>query len=131
MPGQPLPEAAITRLLAHGVPEPELRAMHVVTGAPGRWVPPLFRAGAMTFGRTVLFRAGRYDRRSPRGLALIGHEAGHITQWWQLGVPRFLLRYARGLLTSRFRHADHPMERPLNQLQRGLQDALEAEADSD
>lgn len=127
MPGRPLPEAAIRRLTAHAVPERELRAMQVVTGMPGCWVPPLLRAGAVTLGRTVLFRRGRYDPHSARGLALIGHEAGHITQWWELGVPRFLYRYARGLLTARFAHARHPLEQRLNEQQRELRTALEGD----
>lgn len=102
--------------------------MCVHTEAPLRLVPPLFRAGAMTFGRHVIFRAGRYDTDSPAGLALIGHEAGHITQWRDLGVPRFLLRYAAGLIESRFSHAKHPLERPLNQRQRELREALGADS---
>jgi hypothetical protein len=127
MPGRPLPEAAINRLVGHGSAEFALLEMRVVTGAPGRWIPPLFKAGAMTFGRTVLFRRGQYAPQTARGLALIGHEAGHITQWRDLGVPRFLVRYSRGLMTARFVHARHPLERPLNELQRDLRAALEAE----
>jgi len=102
--------------------------MRVVTGVPGRWLPPLVRAGAMTFGRNVLFRAGRYDPETASGLALIAHESGHITQWRDLGVWRFLVDYARGLVTARFAHARHPMERPLNQWQQELRELLEAEA---
>lgn len=101
--------------------------MRVVTGAPGRLVPPLFRADAMTFGRHVLFRAGRYDPVSARGLALIGHEAGHITQWSEFGIPGFLVRYGRGLIAARFVHSRHPLEQPLNELQRDLRLALEAD----
>ena len=128
MPGRPLPDAAVARLATHGVPEQELRAMRVVTGVPGRWLPPLFVAASMTFGRQVLFGAARYDPETPRGLALIAHEAGHITQWSDLGAPRFLLRYARGLITARFAHARHPLEQPLNQRQRAIRAALEAES---
>ncbi len=127
MPGRPLPDAAIDRLVAHGVPEDELRSMRVVTSAPGRWLPPLFRASAMTFGRNVLFRAGRYDTDTPRGLALIAHEAGHITQWHDLGIARFLLEYARGQVATRFSHAKHPLERSLNERQRAVRIALDAE----
>lgn len=127
MPGRALPDAAIARLTAHGVPETELRAMRVVTGAPGRLIPPLFRAAAMTFGRHVLFQAGRYDPATARGLALIAHEAGHISQWWDLGVPRFLARYAAGLISARLAHARHPLEQPLNARQRELRAALEAD----
>lgn len=126
MPGEPLPDSAIDRLLVHAVPEDELRAMRVVTAAPGRWLPPLFRASAMTFGRTVVFRAGRYDTETPRGLALIAHEAGHITQWNDLGWVRFLLEYARGQVTSGFSHERHPLERPLNERQRVVRASLQA-----
>jgi hypothetical protein len=101
--------------------------MRVVTTAPGSWLPPLFRAGAMTFGSTVLFRARRYDTESPRGLALIAHEAGHITQWRDLGWVRFLLEYARGQITTGFSHARHPLERPLNERQQAVRAAIEAE----
>lgn len=127
MPGESLSQPAIQRLLAHGVPEDELRSMRVVTGAPGRWLPPLFRASAMTFGRHVLFRAGRYNTNTPRGLALIAHEAGHISQWRELGVARFLLEYARGQIATGFSHEKHPLERPLNERQRVVRTALEAE----
>lgn len=101
--------------------------MRIVTGAPARWLPPLFRASAMTFRRHVLFRSGRYDPGSTSGLALIGHEAGHITQWRDLGVLGFLVAYGRGLLSARFTHARHPLERPLNQRQRIVRAALDAE----
>lgn len=127
MPGRALPDAAIERLAAHAIPEGELRSMHVVTGAPGRWLPGVFGAGAMTFGRHVLFRIGRYDPDTPRGLALIAHEAGHITQWRDLGIPRFVVEYARGLFIARFAHERHPLERPLNERQRAVRAALEAE----
>ncbi|MDA0353188.1 MAG: DUF4157 domain-containing protein [Chloroflexi bacterium] len=127
MPGQRLPEEVIARLVPVGVPEGELRAIRVVTRAPARWLPPIFHANAMTFGRYVLIRAGRYDPETTRGLALIAHEAGHVTQWRKLGVARFFVRYARGLIRARFAHARHPMEQPLNQRQREVRAALDAE----
>ena len=131
MPGQLLSEATIERLTRHAVPEDELRAMRVVTGAPGSLLPPLFKASAMTFGRHVLYRSGRYDTDTPRGLALIAHEAGHITQWQDRGVVRFLVEYARGQIVTGFSHSKHPLERPLNERQRAVRAALEAEERGD
>jgi hypothetical protein len=120
-----LPEAVVARLLSVAVPEDELRAMCVHTGAPARWVPALVRTGAMTFGRHVFFRAGRYDTASAPGLALIAHEAGHIAQYRALGAPRFLVEHARGAVRSRFRHDRHPLEAPLNRRQSEVRRALE------
>jgi len=130
MAGEALPERAIERLLRHAVPEDELRAMHVLTGMPWRLLPPLFGAWAMTFGRHVVFASGRYDLGSSGGLALVAHEAGHITQWRELGVARFALRYGQGLVRSRFKHGRHPMELPLIERQRAVRRALEGEADA-
>lgn len=122
----PLPEDTIALIARHGVSERNLREMVVVTGDPWRRLPPLLGAGAMTFGRRVIFRRGRYDLRSGAGLARIAHESMHIGQWRDLGVPRFAVRYARGLLSSRFRHDEHPMERELVEEQRRLRPILAA-----
>jgi hypothetical protein len=85
-------------------------------------------ASATTLGRWVFFKDGRYRPDTPGGLALIAHEAGHVRQWRELGALDFLLRYGRGLLTSRFRHDDHPMEAPLVEAQRRIRGTLEAES---
>ncbi len=123
---RPLPEKTIAMLARHGVSERNLREMLVVTGNPWRRIPPLFRAGAMTFGRRTIFKQGRYDVGSGRGLALIAHESMHIEQWRDLGVVRFVVRYARGLLSSRFDHDEHPMEREFVAEQRRLRPILDA-----
>ncbi len=123
---QPLPEDTIALIARQGVSERNLREMLVVTGEPWRRLPPLFGASAMTFRRRVLFRRDRYDLQSGAGLARIAHESMHIEQWRDLGVPRFVVRYARGLLASRFRHDDHPMERALVAEQRRLRPMLAA-----
>ncbi len=123
---QPLPEETIALIARHGVSERNLREMLVVTGEPWRRIPPLFGAGAMTLGRRTIFKRGRYDVGSGRGLALIAHESMHIEQWRDLGVVRFVVRYARGLLSSRFRHDEHPMERAFVEEQRRLRPMLEA-----
>ena len=121
-----LPEDTIALIARHGVSERNLREMLVVTGEPWRRLPPLFRASAMTFGRRVIFKRDRYDLHSGAGLARIAHESMHIGQWREIGVPRFAVRYARGLLSSRFRHDEHPMERELVAEQRRLRPILAA-----
>lgn len=123
---QPLPEDTIALIARHGVSERNLREMRVLTGEPWRRIPPLFGASAMTFGRRVIFKQDRYDPQSGAGLARIAHESMHIEQWRDLGVPRFVVRYARGLLSSRFRHDEHPMERDLVEEQRRLRPILAA-----
>lgn len=102
-----------------------LLRMRVVTGAPGRWLPPLLRANATTLGRYVLIRRGHYDPDSPRGLALLAHEAVHVRDYASLGVARFLLRYRRGLLAARFAHDRHPMEQEAIAVGRRVRRALE------
>ena len=122
----PLPDATIVRLAAH-VPERNLRELRVVTGAPGRWLPVLFRSNAVTLGGRVLFREGHYSPDTKRGLALIAHESLHVEQWRDLGVVRFLYQYLRGLLASGFRHDAHPLERGPVEVQRRLRALLDAE----
>ncbi len=119
-----LPDDAVDRL-APFLHREDLRRMRVVTGAPGNWLPALLRTGAVTLGSHVFFRRGRFDLNTPRGLALIGHEAGHIHQYRSLGTARFLLRYLRGAVTARLSHARHPMERDLIMMQRRIREALE------
>ena len=120
---EPLPPGAIEQLAEH-VDRRELEAMRVVTGAPGRFVPVLFGTGAMTFGRYVLFRGGKYDALSARGLALIAHESLHIAQYREMGVPLFLVRYLWGAIRSGFNHNAHPMERELVRRQKEIRRAL-------
>lgn len=123
---RPLPPAVIDDL-ARFRPRGDLEAMRLhVGGLLGR-VPPLFNASAMTFGTRVLIRARSYRLDTPWGLALIAHESGHIPQWREYGPLGFLLRYGRGLLTSRFDHDTHPMEAELVAEQRRIRAALEAE----
>jgi hypothetical protein len=37
-------------------------------------------ADAVTIGREIFFRAGRFDTQTPRGLALLAHELTHVAQ---------------------------------------------------
>jgi hypothetical protein len=122
----PLPETTVARLAAH-VPERNLRELQVVTGAPGRWLPVLFRANAVTLRRRVLFRSGHYRPDTKRGLALIAHESLHVEQWRDLGAMRFLYQYLRGLLASGFRRDAHPLERGPIEVQRRLRALFDAE----
>jgi hypothetical protein len=105
-----------------------LRRVRVVTGAPGCWLPQLLRASATTLGDTVCFCKGRYDPESPRGLALIAHEALHTVQYREMGRLRFLARYLWEAVKVRFDHDRHPMEAPLVARQREIRQALERQA---
>lgn len=122
-----LPPLVLGRL-ANYVPARNLVEMRVVTGMPGRLIPTLLGAGATTIGCRVFFSKGRYDPLSPRGLALIAHESGHIGQCREMGLPRYLGQYCWQALRVRFDHARHPMEMPLNELQRRVRAELERDA---
>ena len=114
----------VVETLAPFVERASLDAMRVVSGWPGRWYPTALRTGATTLGHYVFFREGRYRFDTARGLALIAHEAGHITQVREMGLPRFLVRYARGQFQCAFHHDSHPMEVPMIELQRRVREAL-------
>lgn len=121
-----LPPDAVDRLSRY-VPRENLERMKVVTGAPWCWLPALLNTSAMTFGEHVIFRAGRYQVDSPQWLALIGHESLHIGQYRELGRMRFVVRYLRGMASSRFSHDRHPMEAPLVAKQREIRIKLQAD----
>lgn len=122
---EPLPPSAMQRLAPY-VDIDVLRQVRIVTGAPGRWLPALLRTGAVTVGPYCCFRRGRYNPDSPRGLALIAHEALHTVQYRELGVPRFMARYLWGAVRVGFDHDRHPMEAPLIARQREIRRALES-----
>jgi hypothetical protein len=111
--------------LAPFVPRRDLEAMRAVTGAPGRWIPGLFGMSATTTWNCVFFRQGSFDEATPRGLALIAHEAVHITQVRKMTLPLFLARYVLGQFQCRFRHDSHPLEAPAIVVQRRVREALE------
>ncbi len=108
MPG-PLISLTVVTLESY-VERGDLERMRVVTGWPGRWLPPLLRAGAVTIGDRVFFRAGRYEPGTAKGLALIAHEAVHVGQYREMGAVRFLAKYLWGGLKCGFRHDRHEME---------------------
>lgn len=118
-----LGEATVATLAAF-VPERDLRAMRVVTGRPGCWLPRLLGMSAITFAPLVCFRRGMYNSGTARGLALIAHETHHITQNRDMGRVMFYLRYLRGQLQCRFKHGAHPMEIPAIEIQRTVFRAL-------
>lgn len=117
-------DEATVAALAPFVPERDLRAMRLVTGRPGRWLPRLLRMSAITFAPFVCFRAGAYNPHNVRGLALIAHESHHIRQSRELGRIVFYLRYARGQFQCRFKHSAHPMEMPAIEIQRAVSHTL-------
>ncbi|HEY0147972.1 MAG TPA: DUF4157 domain-containing protein [Allosphingosinicella sp.] len=59
---------------------------------------------AITLRRTIYFRVRfqtDFAEADAGGRRLFVHEMTHVWQWRRLGVPRFLLRYARDLLACR------------------------------
>jgi len=119
-----LSEATVERLGAF-VPRQDLEAVHVVRSVPWRWLPAALGMSATTFGHFVMFRAGCFDDTTPRGLALIAHEAVHIGQVREMGLLVFLVRYGLNNLRCGFRHDHHPMELPAIAMQRRVRAALE------
>ncbi len=122
-----LSNETIERLAPFVAPE-SLRAMRVVRTSPLAVLPALLKMSAITFAPCVIFREGSFDTTTPRGLALIAHEAGHITQAREMGLPRFLIRYAIANVRCGFHHNQHPMEVPMIALQQQVRIALEASA---
>lgn len=121
---QRLNVATIERL-SEFVPRQDLELMRVVRGAPFRWWPSVLGMAASTLGHFVCFRSGYFDELSPRGLALIAHEAVHIGQVREMGLPVFLGRYLVWNIRCRFKHDRHPMEIPAIELQRRVRRELE------
>ncbi|MGH2608202.1 MAG: DUF4157 domain-containing protein [Tepidiformaceae bacterium] len=106
----------IETLTPHVSPD-ALRRMRVMTGRPWRWFPQVIRMAAVTFGDHVLMRPGRFDETTPRGLALIAHEAMHVAQYRRYGRIGMCLRYLAGQFRCGFIHDRHHMERPCIEVQ--------------
>ena len=119
-----LPAATVDRLAPY-VERRDLEAMRLTTSPLVTWFPRAWGMSATTFWRFVAIRADRYDD-SPRCLALLAHEAYHITQAREMHYPVFLARYLLGQFQCRFHHDDHPLEKPAIELQRRVRAALEA-----
>lgn len=111
-------------LLAEFVAEEDLRRARIVTGLPWRLIPRLLRMSAITFAPFVIFRAGKYDTVSPRGLALLAHESVHIRQVRESGAIRFYAAYIWGNIRCGFRHDSHHMEIPGIEKQREVRRVL-------
>lgn len=122
--GMRLPPETIDRLSPF-VHEQDLVRLRAVTSAPGRWLPALLGVSATTVAPFVCFRRASFDPSTPRGLALIAHEAHHLGQVREMGWLRFYLRYFIGQFRSGFRHAGHPFEIPAIELQRFVKLELE------
>ena len=118
-----LPPETIDRLSLF-VPEQDLVRLRAVTSAPGRWLPALLGASATTVAPFVCFRRARFDASTPRGLALIAHEAHHLGQVREMGWFGFYFRYLIGQFQCGFQHARHPLEIPAIELQRKVRQAL-------
>jgi hypothetical protein len=112
-------------ILAPHVPRESLERMRALTGRPWQWVPPVIGMAAITLGDHVLIRSGRYDPDTPRGLALIAHEAMHVAQYRRHGRIGMAARYLWGQLKCGFRHDRHPMEIPCIETQRIVRALLE------
>lgn len=117
-------DPALVDLLSEWVPRRDLLAVRMVRGGPLGLVPRIIGMSAVTFAPLVIFRPGAYRPGSASGLALVAHEAAHITQVRQLGRPRFYTRYLLGQLRHGFRHDRHPLEVPCIELQRTVRAAL-------
>lgn len=86
--------------------------------------------GAITVGRRVYFRKGKFDPCDCAGIALVAHELYHIHQgangfgFWFLRW--FYIRYVWLWLTRGFRRGkEHPLEAPAYGLQRRVSDCCE------
>lgn len=61
---------------------------------------------ALTLGRTIYFGkhyAEDFAAAGDAGKGLLLHEMTHVLQYKRLGIPRFLARYAREVLSVRFK----------------------------
>ena len=121
---QRLSPATIATLAPHVDAEALVR-MRVLTGRPWRWFPRLIRMAAVTFGDHVLIRPDRFDETTPRGLALIAHEAMHVEQYRRYGRIGMGARYLWGQVRCGFVHDRHHMERPCIDRQRIVRALLE------
>ncbi|MFJ3902872.1 DUF4157 domain-containing protein [Streptomyces sp. NPDC090025] len=74
--GRPLPDDVRARLRDVVGPAADLLRVHDDAAADTR--ARAHRADAVTVGRDVHFRAGRFAPREPRGFALLAHEATHV-----------------------------------------------------
>lgn len=89
-PAEPLPAGVIqspplrldgqVRDRLAGVLEMRIPAVKIYTNQAADQVARQHKADAVTFGDRILFRAGRYEPETPRGLGLLGHELIHASR---------------------------------------------------
>jgi hypothetical protein len=82
-PGRPLPgdvQAQVRRVTGR-----DASAMRVHVDGAGDRVARAHRADAVTVGRDVYFRQGRFRPRDPHGLGLVAHEATHVAELFAPG----------------------------------------------
>jgi hypothetical protein len=89
----------VARTLAPHFPALDLATVRIVAGSslPPNWLGPrVFRASAMTFGRTIFF-VDAEPFRGPGAVRLLAHELVHVEQVRRLGGERaFACAYGRG-----------------------------------
>ena len=79
---QPLARAGLQWLEAPG------RRSRIHTDVAADRIARGLGADAVTLGRDIFFRAGRFDTQTPRGLALLAHELTHVAQQEHSGPLR-------------------------------------------
>lgn len=93
--------AHIKALLAPYFPGLDLDAVRVLEGIP--WYVAM-DADAYTDRHLIYFKPGKYDTRTPQGIALIGHEITHCRQYRSYGTWRFRAAYSSCWARKLFEH---------------------------
>jgi hypothetical protein len=93
--GRALPGDVVSRL--RSVVGPGVEAIRVHDDEAAHETAVAHRADAVTVGRDVYFREGRFDPREPRGFGLLVHEATHVVERTRPGAS---WRQATGLATA-------------------------------
>jgi len=93
--GRSLPGDVVSRLRA--VVGPGVEAIRVHDDEAAHETAVAHRADAVTVGRDVYFREGRFDPREPRGFGLLVHEATHVVERTRPGAS---WRQATGSATA-------------------------------
>jgi hypothetical protein len=85
------------RLVRHGFAwlEALSRGLHVHAGPEAHALARGADARALTVGRDIYVREGRFEPSSPRGLALLAHELVHVWQHARAGGPLVHGEHAR------------------------------------
>lgn len=87
-------------------------------------------ADAMTSGRIILFRRGKLDLRSSKGLGLLGHELTHVSQQqtndWRNSLPKCNVEQAESMALENERYVIQRSKNQdrFNNLSQGLTEPL-------